>query len=339
MEQQNSTAHSSREPEGVWRNEVQARVAGYRSRRGRRIEGAFSMRFPFPPAEAASAAAEAPTPESQSSLSELAGAEHEVQPVLSAIAQAEVFENDVPSEPRTKTMAEAPTPDFSRDDAGPNYEEVRKPRVTAGRSRRKVIAFPKPAVVPNEAWDEPLLSEQPRILDVAEELPALPSTPLLDGLVFASHGPQAAAVSADHVDLPLQAVPIRQRVYASIVDCGLVVAAAGVFGAACYKFMPNVTPAKPLLLGITAIPLLLWAAYQYIFLVYGGKTAGMHWVGIRLGSFKGGFPRYRQRRSRVIGLYFSTASLMMGLLWALVDVDALCWHDRISRTYLTKASD
>ena len=27
---------------------------------------------------------------------------------------------------------------------------------------------------------------------------------------------------------------------------------------------------------------------------------------------------------------------MMGLLWSLVDVDALCWHDRISHTYLTK---
>ncbi len=26
---------------------------------------------------------------------------------------------------------------------------------------------------------------------------------------------------------------------------------------------------------------------------------------------------------------------MMGLLWALVDVDMLCWHDRISQTYLT----
>ena len=24
----------------------------------------------------------------------------------------------------------------------------------------------------------------------------------------------------------------------------------------------------------------------------------------------------------------------MGLLWAFVDIDALCWHDRISRTYL-----
>jgi hypothetical protein len=36
-----------------------------------------------------------------------------------------------------------------------------------------------------------------------------------------------------------------------------------------------------------------------------------------------------------MALYFSTASFVMGLLWAFVDVGALCWHDRISRTYLT----
>src|SRR5271169_3099302 len=43
----------------VWRKEIHSRVAGYRSRRGRRIEGAFSMRFPFPPAEAAPSLPEA----------------------------------------------------------------------------------------------------------------------------------------------------------------------------------------------------------------------------------------------------------------------------------------
>src|ERR1039457_6273147 len=32
----------------LWRHEVQARIAGYKKRRGRRVEGAFSMRFPFP---------------------------------------------------------------------------------------------------------------------------------------------------------------------------------------------------------------------------------------------------------------------------------------------------
>ncbi len=56
---------------------------------------------------------------------------------------------------------------------------------------------------------------------------------------------------------------------------------------------------------------------------------------IRLSTFKGKSPSRRERRNRVIALYFSTASVLMGLLWAFVDVDALCWHDRISRTYLT----
>src|SRR5271165_6615214 len=32
----------------LWRNELQDRLARYKKRRGRRIEGAFTMRFPFP---------------------------------------------------------------------------------------------------------------------------------------------------------------------------------------------------------------------------------------------------------------------------------------------------
>src|ERR1700677_3563380 len=45
------TADSSQLPDDL-RTEIQSRVAGYRHRRGRRIVGAFSMRFPFPPAQA-----------------------------------------------------------------------------------------------------------------------------------------------------------------------------------------------------------------------------------------------------------------------------------------------
>src|SRR5271165_4154082 len=39
----------------TWRKEVHSRVARFRTRRGRRIEGAFSMRFPFPPTESVAA--------------------------------------------------------------------------------------------------------------------------------------------------------------------------------------------------------------------------------------------------------------------------------------------
>ena len=55
---------------------------------------------------------------------------------------------------------------------------------------------------------------------------------------------------------------------------------------------------------------------------------------IRLRTFKGNAPSLRQRRNRVLGFYLSALSLGMGLMWVFVDVDALCWHDRLSRTYL-----
>src|SRR5664279_2500186 len=42
------TVNGPPEPEDPWRNEVQDRLARYKRRRGRRIEGAFTMRFPFP---------------------------------------------------------------------------------------------------------------------------------------------------------------------------------------------------------------------------------------------------------------------------------------------------
>ncbi len=48
------------EPELVWRNEVQDRLATYKQRRGRRIEGAYTMRFPFPAEELTEAAAGLP---------------------------------------------------------------------------------------------------------------------------------------------------------------------------------------------------------------------------------------------------------------------------------------
>ena len=99
--------------------------------------------------------------------------------------------------------------------------------------------------------------------------------------------------------------------------------------------LPRPPLTKPLLLDAAAVPMLLWAVYQYVFTMYGGARPACG-VAHPPAHLQRRTPNWRHRRSRVIGLYFSTASLMMGLLWALVDVDALCWHDRISRTYLTK---
>jgi hypothetical protein len=89
-----------------------------------------------------------------------------------------------------------------------------------------------------------------------------------------------------------------------------------------------------LALGVAAAAVVLWSAYQYLFIVHAGKTLGMLAARVRLRTFKGKIPTLRQRRNRVLGFYLSALSLSMGLMWALVDVDGLCWHDRLSHTYL-----
>ena len=43
-----SDADSASEADDIWRKEIHAHVDRYRTRRGRRVEGAYSMRFPFP---------------------------------------------------------------------------------------------------------------------------------------------------------------------------------------------------------------------------------------------------------------------------------------------------
>ncbi len=160
-------------------------------------------------------------------------------------------------------------------------------------------------------------------------------TPFLDGLQF-EPSTQTAGISGDHVELPFLATAISQRIYAALMDCSLVVVAAAVFGVIGHKMVPDLVLTKPARLTAALVPVLLWAIYQYLLLVYAGRTVGMQVAAIRLATFKGRRPSLRDRRNRVLGLYLSTASLFMGLLWALVDVDALCWHDRMSGTYLTK---
>ena len=160
-------------------------------------------------------------------------------------------------------------------------------------------------------------------------------TPFLDGLQF-EPATQTSGVARDHIELPFLAVSVSQRIYAALMDYSLVVAAAAVFGVIGHKMLPDFAFTKPARVTAALVLVLLWAIYQYLLLVYAGRTVGMQVAAVRLTTFKGRRPSLRDRRNRVLGLYLSTASLLMGLLWALVDVDALCWHDRMSGTYLMK---
>ncbi len=202
-----------------------------------------------------------------------------------------------------------------------------------------MIAFPRQASVAEEnpyLLADPVLAEQPRILDVPEELEATPATPFLDGLQLEPlrNGQQVADTRQEQDELPHPAASLARRVQAALIDFAVVGAGCAIFGGVAYRMLLGVLViGKPLVAGAVLIPVIFWSLYQYLFLVHNAGTVGMRVAHIRLSTFKGSPVRRAQRRLRVFGLYLSAMSLAMGLLWAFVDVDALCWHDRISRTY------
>jgi uncharacterized RDD family membrane protein YckC len=79
---------------------------------------------------------------------------------------------------------------------------------------------------------------------------------------------------------------------------------------------------------------LFYAQYFALFTVFGGATPGMMLGRLRVVSFDGGVPTPRQMAWRSFGYLISAGSCFLGFLWAFWDDEHLCWHDRISHTYL-----
>jgi len=89
------------------------------------------------------------------------------------------------------------------------------------------------------------------------------------------------------------------------------------------------------MMATAAVPVLIWAVYQFLFIVYAGRTFGMEVARLRLCRFDGQRPGWRDRKERAVVTILSLVSVGFGFLWALVDEDTLCWHDRATRTYIT----
>jgi uncharacterized RDD family membrane protein YckC len=339
--------HSAEPAEDIWRNELQDRLAHYKRRRGRRIEGAFTMRFPFPIDDAVEAAQPIETATAIAEPTELLPEESDQLEVQTGEPQVEES-TQINSAERTPDLSVTPCDEMSQAN---DYLALEPPvaldpepeafvdTIVRPRPKRKVIAFPKQLSVPPEQvyrLADPVTTEVPRILDVPEELQAIPTTPFLDGLQFETPPIAAELRDHEHVDLPFRPARTSQRVLAGVVDVTVVGIGVAVFAAVAYKILAQPPLTKPLLLGIAAAAVVLWSAYQYLFVVHSGITVGMLAARLSMRTFSGKSPTLRQRRNRIFGFYLSALSLGMGLMWAFVDVDELCWHDRLSRTYLSE---
>ena len=328
----------------------------YRVRRRRKVEGNYSMRLDFSTrAESAAAlqefeahalAAEQPRPREICDTNYYRRANAEVLavasasvPVASAAATAPAMEPEVQEPLPESAVVRDPEPEpQERAEAFP--EPVPRPPLP----QTNVIVFPRPVMEPPLAPTPPrdelaeTMFDRPRILDVPEGI-----VPTIDGPLFANvhlepeepeNSPQTA--SEFSIDLPLQVAMLPQRAAAAVTDWAIVLAASAAFTAAGWKTLSVLPHTKPFLAVAVLLPLIFWALYQYLFLVYAGRTAGMMTNRLRLSRFDGARPTWRDRKRRAIFMMLSCVSVGFGFLWALVDEDSLCWHDRITRTFVTQ---
>jgi uncharacterized RDD family membrane protein YckC len=80
----------------------------------------------------------------------------------------------------------------------------------------------------------------------------------------------------------------------------------------------------------------LAAFYFFVWTCFGSETPGLQWMGLCVLDHEGRPPRPGQRLVRAVGVLLSAAALGLGYLWALADEETLTWHDRMSKTFVTR---
>jgi uncharacterized RDD family membrane protein YckC len=176
------------------------------------------------------------------------------------------------------------------------------------------------------------IMDRPRIVEVPE---VVPPPPALGGILIEASRERPVERQLG-IDMPLQSVDLDQRVLAATVDSAIVLGAAAGFAAIFYR-LSGVRPALSFVAGLSAgLIALLWMTYQYLLIVYSGTTPGLRAMRLKLQRFDGRPPDRRIRRWRVLGSFLSAVTLGMGYAWLFLDEDRLCWHERVTKTYLAR---
>ena len=287
----------------AWRQEVAARLNRYRERRQPRAPRYPSLRLRFEPAQpdwTARDNTEVPTPSRQSV------AEDSRQVAISA-------------EPKSQNLTEKPLP----------------AKLVAAEATAKIIEFPRSAAPPRplDELAEPVL-DRPRILEAPEIVPAGPA---LGGILIEA-AEEEPAERRPGFEIPLQAARLTRRIGAGATDFLIVCMALSGFGYVFFRIaaiLPPFTQAAGWGMFIAGV---FWVAYQYLFLVHAGTTPGLKIMKLQLSRFDGKPVPRGLRRWRVLASLLSGLSLGLGFAWCMLDEDELCWHDRITHTYMAPKS-
>jgi RDD family len=289
----------------AWRDELSARLNRYRSRHKAPPPRYPSLRLPFDVGRPAAPVENTPGPA--------------FEPIsTTALALDGVRQEPEIAEPQI-TQAVAPT-------------AALVPRSVAHQSA-KIIEFPRfswaPPPPPPDQLAEPVF-DRPRILDVPEAELALPA---LGGITI-EPAEVAEVEKRLGIDIPLQSAPLGLRLVAALVDGSIIASASVLFGFIFWK-LTAASLAQVQMFTFVAVTLcVFWIAYQYLLIVYSANTPGLRFAHLELTRFDGSATSRSLRRWRVLASCLSAVSLGMGYAWIFLDEDALCWHDRITHTYL-----
>ena len=196
----------------------------------------------------------------------------------------------------------------------------------------KLLEFPRAMYAPPQTLDEladPVF-ERPRILEAPE---IVPPPPALGGIHIEAEE-DVVEERRPGFDLPLQSAEMWRRWLASGIDLVIVLAAYAAFAAIFLRMTAAELPWQQAASTSAALIGIFWAAYQYGMLVLTGSTPGLRLAKLQLSRFDGTPVPRSLRRLRVAAVLLSGLSLGLGYAWAFLDEDRLCWHDRITRTYM-----
>jgi uncharacterized RDD family membrane protein YckC len=290
----------------AWRHEVAARLSHYRARRRTREPRYPSLQLKFEP-EPSSTPPEQPLPPA-------------------APTARETVDYVRPTATPRITLAE---PSSYPPNYLPNYPRILPAANTEATAKVIEFASYTPAPRALDELAEPVL-DRPRIIETPE---LAPPPPALGGILI-EPAEEPANERRPGFEIPLQAAPMSRRMTASAIDATLVLSAFAAFAYVFFRINAEPPPLGKIAGAGVLLVGLLWSVYQYLLLVYSGTTPGLKLAKLELHRFDGSPVPLRIRRWRVLTSVLSGLSLGLGYAWCFLDEDGLCWHDRITRTYM-----
>jgi len=289
----------------LWKQEVAARLSRYRARRKPREPRYPSLRLKFESNDSSTPPARTPD------------APHVSTSAICPTRQSSAPKMDAELGERNSEAAVA--------------QAQLSPVKEKAPETARIIQFPVAYGPPAEWLDElaePVM-DRPRIVEAAEVMP-LP--PALGGITLERE--EKEGETQEDIGRFHDTAPLRRRLQANLIDFAVVTLAFSVFASLFYKMTSYVPPVLQIAGVGLAVQAVFWFAYQYLLIVYSGSTPGLRVMGLRLSCFDGSPVSRNTRRWRVLALFLSGIPLGLGLVWCYFDEDSLCWHDRITRTYL-----